>query len=158
MSLFSTIQMAGNALSVNTVALQVVGQNIANVNTEGYLREEVLLSPAPAQDFGNYSLGMGVEIQAVVQVVDEFIEGRLRGAVSDMSDSSVLSQTYGQLEKLIGETTDIDLSTSLTDFFASISDVLNQPETVSVRHLATTQRSNAYAGFSVSVRAGSSLA
>ena len=129
--------MAGNALSVNEVALQVVSQNIANVNTEGYLREEVLLSPAPTQDFGSYSLGMGVEIQAIVQVVDDFTEERLRGAVSDMSDSSILSQTYSQLERLIGETTDTDLSTSLTEFFASISDVLNQPETVSVRHLAT---------------------
>lgn len=137
MSLFSSLQMAGNALSVNQVALQVVGQNIANVNTQGYLREEILLAPAPTQNLGNYSLGMGVKIQGIIQVVDDFVEQRLRGAVSDMWDSDILSQTYTQLERLIGETTDLDLSTSLNDFFSSISDVLNQPESMSVRHLVT---------------------
>ena len=139
MSLFSTIQMAGNSLSVNSVALQVVGQNIANANTEGYLREEVLLTPAPTQNFGRYSLGMGVEIQAINQVVDDFVEERLRGAISDLSGSATLSDTYTQLERLVSETTDFDLSTSITDFFASISDVLNQPESLSVRHLAALQ-------------------
>ncbi|MGD9126402.1 MAG: flagellar hook-associated protein FlgK [Planctomycetia bacterium] len=139
MSLFSTIQMAGNSLSVNSVAMQVVGQNISNVNTEGYIREEVIFSPAPTQNFGRYALGMGVEITAVKQVVDYFVEERLRGAVSDLAGSATLSNTYTQLERLIGETTEFDLSTAVTEFFDSISDVLNQPESLSVRHLAALQ-------------------
>ena len=39
MSLFSSIQMAGNALQANDIGLQVVGQNISNANTPGYIRE-----------------------------------------------------------------------------------------------------------------------
>ena len=62
MSLFGAIRLAANSLRVNEIALQVVGQNIANANTPGYIREEVLLSPAPTQRMGGASLtllGMG---------------------------------------------------------------------------------------------------
>jgi flagellar hook-associated protein 1 len=38
MSLFSSIQLAKNSLLVSQLGLQVTGNNIANANTEGYLR------------------------------------------------------------------------------------------------------------------------
>ena len=37
MSLLGSIRMAGNTLQADDIALQVVGQNIANANTPGYL-------------------------------------------------------------------------------------------------------------------------
>ncbi len=52
MSLYSSITMAANSLQANQIAMQVVGQNIANANTPGYLREEVVLTPAPTQRHG----------------------------------------------------------------------------------------------------------
>jgi flagellar hook-associated protein 1 len=135
-SLSSSIQMAGNSLAANTIALQVVGQNISNANTPGYIREEVLLSPAPTQRYGGLLLGMGVRVEAVVQKMDTFLEQRLRNAISEETSSGTLEQTYNDLEKLIGELDETDLSTSLDNFFNSISEILNQPEDISVRHLA----------------------
>ena len=61
---------------------------------------------------------------------------RLLGAVSEKASAETLEQTYSDLEKLIGELDETDLSTSMNNFFSSISEVLNQPEDVSVRHLA----------------------
>ena len=136
MSLFSSIQMASNSLAANTIALQVVGQNISNANTPGYIREEVILSPAPTQRYGGLLLGMGVRVEAVVQKMDTFLEQRLRNAISEETSSGTLEQTYNDLEKLIGELDETDLSTSLDNFFNSISEILNQPENISVRHLA----------------------
>ena len=43
------------------------------------------------------------------------------------------------MEGLVGELSDTDLSTSLDDFFSSISNILNQPESDSVRNLAVLQ-------------------
>ncbi|MCX7426132.1 MAG: flagellar hook-associated protein FlgK [Planctomycetia bacterium] len=136
MSLFSSIQMASNSLAANAIALQVVGQNISNANTPGYIREEVVLSPAPTQRYGGLLLGMGVRVEAVVQKMDTFLEQRLRNAISEETSSGTLEQTYNDLEKLIGELDETDLSTSLDDFFNSVSEILNQPENISVRHLA----------------------
>jgi len=139
MSLFGSIKLASNTLRANQIALQVVGQNIANANTPGYIREDVILTPAPTQKHGGLLLGMGVQVQAVVQKLDHFLEQRLRSAVSDQANTSTLEQAYAQLESIIGELSDTDLSTSMNNFFASISEILNQPENVSVRNLAVLQ-------------------
>lgn len=139
MSLFSSIRLAANTLRANQIALQVVGQNIANANTPGYIREEVILSPAPTQRMGKLLLGLGVDVDAVVQKIDHFLEERLRGSVSDRMDAETRESSYMQLEGVIGELSDTDLSTSLNTFFSSIAEILNQPESISVRNLAVLQ-------------------
>jgi flagellar hook-associated protein 1 FlgK len=139
MSLFSTIQLSNNALSAAQLGLQVTSNNIANANTPGYLRQRLVLTPAPAQRYGDLLLGTGVDVEAVVQVTDKFLAERLRGAESDLTFGETQENTYVQLESLIGELSDTDLSTSLTSFFNSIHDILNQPESTSVRNLAVLQ-------------------
>ena len=136
MSLFGSIQLAGNTLRAADIALQVTGNNIANANTPGYARQEVILEPAPTQRFGTLLLGLGVRVAAVIQKVDENLNERLRNASSDAASSDIQKNVYEQLEGLLGELGDNDLSTSLNSFFASLNDVLNQPESVSVRNLA----------------------
>ena len=136
MSLFGSIRLASNALRADQIAMQVIGQNIANANTPGYIREEVELSPAPTQRVGGLLMGLGVQVDAVVQKIDLFLEERLRGAVSDKSSAETRESTYTQLEQLIGELGDTDISTAMTSFFNSVSEILNQPEDISVRNLA----------------------
>ncbi|HUT11148.1 MAG TPA: flagellar hook-associated protein FlgK [Thermoguttaceae bacterium] len=139
MSLFSSIRMAVNTLQANEVALQVVGQNIANANTPGYIREEVLFSPAPTQRNGKLLMGLGVQVDAIVQKIDKFLEERLRGSISDRVDAETREAAYMQLEGLIGELSDTDLSTSLNNFFNTIHEILNQSGGVSARNLTVLQ-------------------
>lgn len=136
MSLFSSIQLANNALRAQQIGLQVTGQNIANANTPGYIREEVDFAPTRNQKVGALLLGLGVEVTGVVQKIDRFLENRLRLAGSDRAGSDAELQTLKQLEDLVGELSDSDISTSLNNFFGAISDVLNQPESVTTRNLA----------------------
>ena len=48
MSLFGAIQMGGNTLQAMQIGLQVVGNNIANANTPGYVRQEAVCASARA--------------------------------------------------------------------------------------------------------------
>jgi flagellar hook-associated protein 1 FlgK len=139
MSLFGSIQLAKNALRAQQIGLQVVGQNIANANTPGYIREEVILSPAPTQRQGGLLLGLGVQVEAVVQKIDKFLEERLRNAKSDRVSNETKEQAYLELESILGELGETDLSTSLNNFFSSIHNVLSQPEDVGIRNLAILQ-------------------
>lgn len=136
MSLFGSIQMAANTLRAQQIGMQVVGQNIANVNTPGYIRAETVFSPAPTQKVGSLLLGLGVQVTAVVQKIDTFLEDRLRAATSDRASSEAENDIWLQLEGLLSELSENDLSTSMNRFFNSISEVLNQPESASVRNLA----------------------
>lgn len=139
MSIFSTIQMTGNTLRSNEIALQVVGQNIANANTPGYLREEIHLTPGPTQKIGALLLGTGVIVDSVTQVLDKFLQQRLQSAVSDLAGSSTLTNTYSQLESILSSLDNTSLNASMTSFFNSISQIMNQPEDASVRNQAVQQ-------------------
>ncbi|MFV1965563.1 MAG: flagellar hook-associated protein FlgK [Pirellulaceae bacterium] len=139
MSLIGSIQIAKNALFAAQVGLQVTGNNIANASTPGYIRQEVVLTPAPTQLIGQLPLGLGVQVDGIIQQTDRFLAERLRGAISDLSNSETQERSFLELEALIGELSDTDLSTSLTDFFATIQNVLNQPENISIRNFAALQ-------------------
>jgi len=136
MSLFGSIQMAGNTLQAMQIGLHVVGNNIANANTPGYIRERTLYTPAPVQRLGNLTLGLGVEVAGIVQSLDRFSEDRLRDVGGDRAGSEIQESTYRDLESILGELSDTDVSTAATEFFNAITAVSEQPEEVSLRNLA----------------------
>lgn len=136
MSLFASLQLSGNALRAQQIGLHVVGNNIANANTPGYIREEVQYSPAPVLELGNLTLGLGVEVDAIVQKVDRFLAERVRGAASDRAGAEVQSDAYRDVETLLGELSDTDLSTGLSKFFNALVELEQRPEDLSIRNLA----------------------
>ena len=118
MSLLGSIQLGANTLRVNQLALQVVGQNIANANTPGYIREEAILTPAPTERRGSVLLGMGVRVEAVVQKLDRFLEDAYEVDVDVVSD---------------GETVVVAVSPETVmvqgKLVAMVDDILNDDET-----------------------------
>ncbi len=142
MSLYSALQVASNSLQANQIGLQVVGQNIANANTPAYSREEVVYVPAPTQQLGSLFIGLGVKVEGVIQKADQFLNERYRAAISDTASSAAQESTYKDLEALLGVLNDSSISSSLTKFFNSIGDVLNQPQSLSARNLATLNGEN----------------
>ena len=142
MSLYSSIQMAGNALQANEIGLQVVGQNISNANTPGYICEEANLAASSPERYGNLVLGTGVQVQSVTENIDAFLDQRLRSATSDQSSADSLKTSYSQLETIVGALDNSNLGTAMSNFFSSINNVLNQPGDTSVRNLAVLQGEN----------------
>ena len=94
--------MASGALQANDVALQVVGQNIANANTPGYIRETVNFVPGPPQTQGSLIEGTGVQIQSITQQIDTYLQTQLQNANSDQQNADTVQQTYSQLENIVG--------------------------------------------------------
>jgi flagellar hook-associated protein 1 len=125
MSLFGSIQMGGNTLQAMQIGLQVVGNNIANASTPGYVRQEALFVPAGVQKQGNLILGLGVSVDSIIQKIDKFVQARLIGARGDRAGSEVKEHVYKDMELMLNELDDQqDLSKSMTSFFNSIHDIL----------------------------------
>jgi flagellar hook-associated protein 1 FlgK len=125
MSLFGSIQMGGSTLQAMQIGLQVVGNNIANANTPGYVREEANFVPAPVQRLGSLVLGLGVKVDSITQKLDKFVQERLVGAKGDRAGAEVPEQTYRELETILNELSDSsNLNSAFTDFFNSIHEVL----------------------------------
>ena len=144
MSLLSSIRMASNTLRANQIAMQVVGQNIANANTPGYIREEVNFAARPdAAAWAGCCWAPASTSSRSSSRSTTSSKTASAASVSDRASSETQEEVYTQLEGLLGELSDTDLSTSLNNFFASISEVLNQPESASVRNLVVLQGRNA---------------
>jgi flagellar hook-associated protein 1 len=138
MSLFGAIQMGGNTLRAMQIGLHVVGNNIANANTPGYVRQEAIYVPAPVQKQGRLILGLGVEVDSIVQKLDKFIQERLVGAHSDRANADVQEQIYREIEGILNEFAEngVDLSSSFTKFFNALHEVVLAPGDVGARNLA----------------------
>lgn len=136
MTLLGTLQTASNAIQAASLGLQVTGNNIANANNPDYIRQRLVQNPAPAVPRGTLLLGLGTKVEGVVQVLDQFLADRLRAAGSDVARSQAQADAYSRLEAVVNELGENDLSSALTAFFGSLNDVLNQPESTSVRNIA----------------------
>ena len=136
MSLFSAIQGSANALRVNQLGLQVVGNNIANVNSPGYIRQELVQAPAYGYKAGDLIIGQGVESIGVQQKVDELILARLRETQSQLSYQEQVESSNGDIEALLNELTDNDLSTKFSALASAFQDIANQPGSEPIRAIA----------------------
>lgn len=108
-------------------AMHAIGQNVSNVNTEGYARRRILLSPVMGLERGGVFLGGGVELSSLDRVVDASLEARLRQAVSGFARVDVETQFLSGLESLLDEPSSTALGTLMSEVFASFSQLSQNP-------------------------------
>lgn len=118
MSLNGIASAALSTLQTNSSALRVVGDNVANLNTQGYARRIVNLE---AQSAGGTLTG--VDIASVQRVVDQFLSGETLSASAGASRYDTQNSIYSQLSGILGKPGD---STSLTSQLTSVSTALGQ--------------------------------
>ena len=139
MGLFGTIQQSSGALQAAQIGLQVVGNNIANANTPGYLRQQLEQSSAEAVRVGGLIKGHGVRPTGITQVVDKALAERMFNAKTDLAGSESLDKAYSQLEEM---TTDLDnngLNQQLTLFNNALHELSAQPGDSSLRDFVILQ-------------------
>lgn len=140
MGLTSSLHIGRSGLLASQAAIQTAGNNLANIATEGYHRNDVSLTATRANEIQRgIFLGNGVQISSVTRQVDEALEARLRAAVSDESGSRVKQDLWSEIEAIENELSDVDISTRMGEFFNSWSQIANNPQDLSLRTLAVEQ-------------------
>ena len=139
MGLFGTIQQSAGALSTAQVGLQVVGNNLANANTEGYIRQKLEQVPAVAFRNGNLIQGHGVRALGVTQVVDQALAERMFSAQSAASGSQLLSDAYNQLEEIASDLEGGGLNQQFSLFNNALHDLSTQPNDAAMREFVLIQ-------------------
>lgn len=135
MTIFGFIQQSSAALKVAELGIQIVGNNVANANTPGYIRQELVQQSAIGMKIGNFSLGYGVRATGVVQKVDSYLTERMRTAQSDMAKTNTLLESYSEFENFFSELSSEDISTSMSEFSNAFNDLTNQPGSDPLRTL-----------------------
>ena len=122
------------ALGAAFAQLQTTGNNIANVNTRGYSRQEVELSSSNGQFTGAGFFGRGVDVTTVTRAHDEFLTREAALARSQASADSTRSNQLTQLEKVFG-VGEAGLGYSATQFFNAFTDVSTKPQDQTARQV-----------------------
>lgn len=122
-----------SGLNASKKALEVTGHNLANVNTEGYSRQQVMQSTATPISSSGFSQGTGVRINGVRRYNDEFIDRRLNSALSTNSFYQARTDNLEQVESIFNELDSDGLNLLLNKFFNSFRELANQPENETIR-------------------------
>ena len=126
-NIFSVLNTAKLGLLSQQLAIEVTGQNIANVQTEGYSRQEVKFESTNPRSFNLGQLGTGVRVAGIERSHDEFLFSQILGEGDTLGQYQVRKDVYDQLEILLSENNGQSLNQSLSSFFASVQDLASNP-------------------------------
>jgi flagellar hook-associated protein 1 FlgK len=137
-SSFATLNTARTALWAQQRAIDVTGQNIANVNTDGYSRQRAELqslggSTVPAFFSTSSGIGSGVDAAKVARIRDAFLEGRAHQEYSNNAQLTVESGSFDLVEQAFREPGDTGVQSLLSKMWAGWGDVANQPQDLAAR-------------------------
>jgi flagellar hook-associated protein 1 len=129
-SLNSSLNMGQRALSINQRAMQTVGHNIANQETEGFSRQQVRSGTSAPDPTG---LGGGADAQPTSRVYDKFVQRKIlqENPRSEMFKSR--GEFLQKIEIIFSETEGNGLHKALNEFWNSWSQLSNQPESEPAR-------------------------
>ncbi|MFH0728907.1 MAG: flagellar hook-associated protein FlgK [Pseudomonadota bacterium] len=130
-----TLNLARQALSAQQCALNVTGQNVANVNTPGYSRQIVSLASNESISYGNYLLGSGVNVSQVKSACDQLLEERLCDKNSELSAYEEMASCLTSMENIFSMDSESGLSALLSEFWNSWQNLSNNPSGASERLL-----------------------
>lgn len=140
MSLNAALQIGRSALATSQAAMQVTGDNMANAATPGYHRRSTHLAPVQGQMIAQGQfIGQGVRLLAVRREIDLALQARHRDAISHEQGAMINQRFLSSLETIQNELTDNDLSSLMSAFFNSFSELANNPEDQAVRSVAIQQ-------------------
>jgi len=140
--IYSVMDIARWALQASTRNLDTISHNVANVNTEGYSRQEVVQATRTPEYTPQGWYGSGVTTVNVIQHVDTLLLKRITDKNSDLAyNESRLSQLQ-RLESMANEAGETGLGQEITDFFNAWQDVSNSPESSAVRQVLRETASN----------------
>lgn len=132
------LSVGTRALQANQVMLQTAGNNIANVNTQGYSRQSAVLQTTTGQFTGGGYIGKGVDIQTIQRNFSAFLTRQSALASATGAADSSRADKLKQLEGLFPGGT-AGLGATINDMLNAFSDVANASTDLTARTVALTR-------------------
>ncbi|MGY2279729.1 flagellar hook-associated protein FlgK [Pseudomonas monsensis] len=122
----SLLNIGMSGLSASQSSLMVTGNNIANVDTAGYSRQQTVQNSKGSIQSGNLWIGTGTTLADVRRVYNSYIDAQLQTTTSLNSDAAAYLGQVTPLDKLLSDS-GTGLNGALTKFFASVQNVNAKP-------------------------------
>ncbi len=134
---FLGLNTALSGLFANQRSLGIVSHNIANANTEGYSRQVMNTKAYQPQVLpgGLGTLGVGVDVTAVKQVRDSYLDFKYRVESSVKGEWDARSSVLTELEGIFNEPSDSSIAELMDQYYESLQSLQKNPENLTARTL-----------------------
>ncbi|MEM7339748.1 MAG: flagellar hook-associated protein FlgK [Actinomycetota bacterium] len=134
---FGGLFIGNSGLLAQRKRLEVIGENIANVDSPGYHRRRAELGPVDAVAIGLHSgvtrAGQGVEVEEVTRIRNELLSTHAREQGGVASARARTHTILTEVESAYGALVDGGLQDQFTSFFNSFDDLASAPEDLAMR-------------------------
>ncbi len=134
MPLFGSLYIGASGLQTSQNTLNTTAHNMANTDTKGYTRQQILLgtrsyinlsTSASAISYQQY--GLGVFYSQTRQVRDVFLDETFRKESGRLSFYETNTKVIEEMEDLFGEFQGVEFSESLTNLWKIMEDLYEDP-------------------------------
>jgi len=138
-SLSGLFDIGRSALFASQTGLYVTGHNIANVNTPGFNRQEVILeTTTPVVTEAGFT-GRGVRVAGIRRYFDVFIYNQIFFQSQKIGLTRTMSNIMTGIEETFNDLKGAGLSGALQEFYSAWQEVSSSPDLLPARNLLLTK-------------------
>lgn len=123
--MFGSFSVAQTGLNASKYGIEIVGNNIANQNTDGYKKRVSDLNEIG--QIGGHITGRGVSFDGVSRVTSQYLYDNYMKENTKTNYYDKLTSMLGNVEKVFAETDTAGLSVDLNKYFTAVEQLRSNP-------------------------------
>lgn len=127
-----------SGLRTHQTALTITGHNIANVDTEGYSRQEATIVNATPNFQGGLWMGNGAYVDDVRRVYDEFLVRQLQKDTATFNYFDTLATNAEQVDKLLADP-GTGIQPGIENMFGALQAAIDDPSSLPARQVVISE-------------------
>ncbi|MCR5153438.1 MAG: flagellar hook-associated protein FlgK [Lachnospiraceae bacterium] len=134
----SSLYTGVSGLTTNQRGLTATSHNLSNVETKGYVRQQVVLSDSYYSNLGTnhisyLQVGAGATVAAIRQEREVFLDKSYRQESGRKSFYESQYEASSEIEDILGETEGVAFQNSVSSLWESLSELCKEPESIVTR-------------------------
>ncbi|HEY3401287.1 MAG TPA: flagellar hook-associated protein FlgK [Geothrix sp.] len=129
----ASLYLGLSGLQAQQAALNVVGHNIANVNTPGYTRQRADLTSSQSLIEGQVYFGTGVTLNTVQGIRDRFLDLQIYRETARQTGAEDRYAGVDAVSSIVGDTGDTGIGAQIQAFFQGFQELSARPEDGALR-------------------------
>ena len=125
--LYGILDMCKWSTLAQQANIEVIGHNIANVNTPGYSRQNVVLNAAPSITTAIGQMGTGVRAVAVQREHDKFVNAQINFEKQILGNWHAQDYSFQRIEGIFNEFSEYGLGSAMNEFWNAWQSLADNP-------------------------------
>ncbi|MFQ5454945.1 MAG: flagellar hook-associated protein FlgK [Nitrospirota bacterium] len=138
-SVLGIFDIGKRALLANQRALLVTSHNIANINTPGYTRQEVIFEEAVPFNAQPGQIGSGMKITKINRIFDKFIELQMNAESQNFGNAEIKKNILQRVEVIFKESDKSGINNAISQLFNAFHDLSLNPDGATERSVVLSR-------------------